>query len=424
MKTLLLTLLFLPILGQAQPSPKVCKQFPAHIVYKIDELLEKVKLDEDKQIKIAQKFQKTDSIANRGLVQGIPVAQLKANYIIDKKFLKNLISTEELEQFAYQSDKDNRLLAALNSIQHLKLEATQINQIRQLDDSLGATPQKSIKETIQFQNWNLNKILRPNQYVNLLKVVYKDQSITEAKTDWETILKLKINTPGNETEEFRKIVEYHLAKNSYLDKKADRYNKKIRDFMSIKATMMEPPLLIRAHILADQKHANNKYASVVLYEKELGLTQNQIDSLLVKYLVFEKIKVENSENILKKNLVPAIPLPNEFENITKIIAVDQINKWLVLKNKNEAIIKSKESWAKLEKEGLTKDLDKEKTLKELSSYHLKYLVATERSKSWKTPETAFLLRDVEQKKPSILQQLDNINRSKAQSDKAKNALSW
>lgn len=423
-KKLLLMLLFLPVLNQAQVSPNVSKNYPVHIVFKIDDVVSVLKLDEETQIKIAKKFQKLDSISNLSLASGIPIEQLKANYTIDKTFLKNLVSIEDLERFAYEKDKDNRFLAALNSVPFTKLDAEQITKIRQLNDSLDTTPKISLKATIQFQNLKLSKILCHEQYPLLLGFIYKDQSLEEANSDWKNILKLKINTPGKENEEYRKIVDYHLNKNSFLDKKADRYDKKKRDFMSIKATMMEPPLLIRANILSDQRHANNKYASVIQYEKELNLSQNQIDSLLVKYIAFEKIKIENSENILKQNLEPAIPLPVEFDNVAKIITTDQINKWLILKNKNEAIIKSKESWTKLEKEGLTKELDKEKTIKELSAYHLKYLVAAERSKSWKSPETLFLLRDVEQKKPAVLQQLDNITRSKAKSAIAKKELSW
>lgn len=423
-KTLLLFPLLLPFLSQAQLSLNVSKKYPAHIVCKIDDVLSKVKLDEETQIKIANKFQKFDSIANVSLAQGASVENLKSFYKMDISFLQDIVSTEELEQFAYQTNKDNRFLAALNSITYTKLKVEQINKIRQLNDSLNEAPKKTLKETIQFQNWKLNKILDKEQYVALLKFIYKDQSLEEAKTDWQKILKLKINTPGKESEEFRKIADYHFSKNSFLDKKADRFEKTQRDFLSLKATTMEPPILIRANILSNQRHANNKYASIIQYEKELDLSQQQIDTLLAKYLVFEKIIIENRENDLKGSLEPHKLLPSEFENIAKIISPEQTNKWLSLKNKNEAIKKSKESWAKLEAEGLSKDLDKEKTTKDLTVYHLRYLVAAEKAKNWKTPESRFLVRDAEQKKPEILLQLEAINRSKVKTENAKNAMAW
>ena len=425
MTKLLLSLLFLPILNQAQVSPNVSKRYPAHIVYKIDDVISKVNLSEEKQIKMAQKFMKTDSIVNAGLAVGAPAESLKAYYnSIDKTFLKNILSVEEMEQYNYEMDKDNRFLAALILAPHLKLQPEQINKIRQLNDSVSTTPQKSTKETIQFYNRKLSKILNKQQYVDVVKSTYKDQSIADARTDWQGILKLKINTPGKEQEEFKQLVDFHFAKNGFLDKKAELYEKKKQDFLGLKATMMEPPLLIRSKILSDQKHANNKYASLIQFEKELNLSQKQIDTLLVKYLTFEKIIIENKENDLKGNFTTPKPLPSEFENIAQIVTSEQMNKWLNFKNKNEAIKKANQSWAALESEGLTKNADQQKLMPELANYHLKLLIALEKNKNWKTSETRFLVRDVEQKKPEILVQLDALSRSKAKSENAKNALAW
>lgn len=424
MKKLLFTLLLLPVFSQSQVNPNVSKRYPAHIVYKIDDVVSKVNLSEDKQIKIAQKFMKTDSIVNLALASGTPSNQLKNYYSIDDMFLKSILSVEEMEQYAYEIDKDNRFLAALILSPDLKLQTEQISKIRQLNDSLRTTPQKSTKETIQFYNRKLSKILNKQQYIDVVKSIYKDQSIADAKTDWERILKLKINTPGKEQEEFKQLVDFHFAKNGFLDKKADLYEKKKQDFLSLKATMMEPPLLIRSKILSDQKHANNKYASLIEFEKELNLTKNQIDELLLKYLAFENIIIENRENDLKGIFLTPKPLPSEFENIAKIVTSEQMNKWLVFKNKNEATKKANLSWSALESEGLTKNTDQQKVMSELETYHLKLLIALEKNKNWKTSETRFLVRDVEQKKPDVLVQLDTIKRSKAKSENAKNALAW
>lgn len=424
MKKLIFTLLLLPVFSQSQVSPNVSKRYPAHIVYKIDDMISKVNLSEEKQIKMAQKFMKTDSIVNLALASGTPANQLKNDYCIDDKFLKNILSVEEMEQYAYEIDKENRFLAALIVAPNLKLQTGQTHKIRHLKDSLSATSQKSTKETIQFYNLKLSKILDQKQYSELIKFTYKDLSISEAKTDWEIILNLKINTPGKEKEEYQQVLDFHFAKNAFLDKKAELYEKKKEDFLSLKATMMEPPLLIRSKILSDQKHANNKYASVVKFEKEVNLSLEQINILLLKYLAFENIIIENKENILNGNFATSKPLPSELDNITKIITPEQFAKWFSLKHKNEALTKANQSWSALESEGLTKNADKQKVMPELTIYHLNLLIALEKNKSWKTSETRFLVRDVEQKKPEILVQMDNIKRSKAKSENAKNALAW
>ncbi len=196
MKTLLLSLLFLPFVIQAQVSPNVSKRYPAHIVYKIDDLLAKVNLSEEKQIKIAQKFAKMDSIANTSLANGGSIDLLKPYYTIDNKFLKNILSVEELEKFDFETNKDNRFLAALINASLLKLEPSQVSKIRHLNDSLDTAPKKKeAKEIIQFQNWKLSKILTQLQHLEVIKFSYKDISLADAKTDWEKILKLKINSP-------------------------------------------------------------------------------------------------------------------------------------------------------------------------------------------------------------------------------------
>lgn len=424
MKKHFLFLALLPLLAQAQISTKVSQNYPAHIVYKIDDLLEKMPFDEATQIKIAQKFQKTDSLANASLAQGLPVGEWKNKYTIDKDFLKELISRDDRDRFDYLTNQDNRFLAALNAGTAVKLNPEQLQKIRSLHDSLDAKPKMATKDLIQFQTTQLNRILQREQFYHLMHFIYKDQSFAEAKTDWNTILNLKINTPGKEKEEFKIIADYHMNKNFFLDKKAERYDSKTQKMMVFKAALMEPPLLIRANILSNQKYANNKYASVVSYEKELQLSQKQIDSLLSKYVIYEKIKLHNSENLLKKNLEPAQALPVEFNHLVKILTADQINKWMLLKNKNDAIVKAKVSWKQLEKEGLTKDIEREKQLNELATYFLNYAVAVEKSKSWKTQESLFQIRDVEQKKPEILRQHDAIRRSKAEAVATKKALTW
>lgn len=424
MKKLLFTVLLLPVFSQSQISLNVSKRYPAHIVYKIDEVNSKVNLSEDKQIKIAQKFIIKDSLVNLALASGASSNLLKNEYTIGETFLKGILSVEEIEEFSYAIDKDNRFLAALTLSRDLKLGPEEKSKIRHLNDSLSTNPQKSTKETIQFYNRKLSKILNKQQYVDVVKSTYKDQSIADAKTDWERILKLKINTLGKEKEEYLQVVNFHFAKNGFLDKKAELYEKKKQDFLSLKATMMEPPLLIRSKILSNQKHANNKYASLIEFEKELNLSQKQIDTLILKYLAFENVIIENKENDLKGNFSTPKPLPSEFENIAKIVTPEQMNKWLNLKNKNEAIKKANQSWAALESEGLTKNAEKQKVMPELATYHLKLLIALEKNKNWKNSETRFLVRDVEQKKPEILLQLDSITRSNAKSENAKNALAW
>jgi hypothetical protein len=413
------------MLAQAQLSTKVSQNYPAHIVYKIDDLLEKIQFDEVTQIKIAQKFQKTDSLANVSLAKGLPVGEWKRQNNMDKNFLKELISKEDMERFDYLTNKDNRFLVALNEKVKLQLNTNQINRIRLLNDSIGKVSQKTTKEELQFHNSKLKRILTQKQFSELIQLCYQENAMEEAKDDWLKITTSKTNTSGKEKEEFSLLYEYHLKKLCFLDKKADVSEKTLSNFLNLKTTVMEPLMLTYARIKKGEKVSNNKYVNVIEFEKDLSLSKTQIDSLLHKHQNFEKIKIKNKENELTANNEPIVSLPIELEEINSILKEDQNNKWLIIKNKKEASKKASVNWNSLENEKLTNGLDRAKTIESLTIYHIKLMIAQEKLKSWKTRENLFALRDIEQKKPEALRQLESMLKSKNNdSPKIKPTLEW
>lgn len=421
-KSLLIGMICLPILSVAQISSKVAKSYPAHIVYKIDEVNSKINLSEDKQIKIGRKLYTADSLANAALAKGESIARLKSYYTIDANFLKPILSPEELDRYGYMIDKDNRFLAVLIFSTYLKLEPTQINEIRRINDSVATIPKMSSKETIRIYNKKLQRILNKEQYIAMLKTIYHDQSEEDAQKDWSKIIKLNLVADKNDKTQYIKILNYHIAKNAFLDKKADRYDKTKRDFLAKKMALGEPPILVHASILSEGTYINNKYSSIIKYENELELTKSQIDTLLLKYNQLERIKLENKE---KESTAEAPKtVPSEYETIAKILTPEQVKKWLIQKNKQAAKKEAQKNWEELQAEGLTKDLDKDKTLTEFAVYQLQFLVIKDRAMVYHTQENIFAKRDIEKKKPELLKQLDEINLRKSNNAKTKNALAW
>ncbi len=420
-KILFLVILCLPILSQAQVSQNLSKRFPAHIVYKIADVVSKINLTEDKQIKIGQKLFTADSLATISLANGKPSSKLKSYYTIDTPFLKPILSQKELDDYGYEMDKDNRYLVALKFASELKLEPTQISEIRKQNDSLDAVPKISSKKTIWIYNNKLFQILSEKQYVLLLKIIYKEQSMEDAKKDWDKIIKLKLITDENDKTEFIKILKYHMGKDSFLDKKAEQYEKTKIDFMENQMALGEPLLLVHANILSDGTYIDNKYSSVIKYEKELELTKSQTDTLLLKYRELEFIRFDNKEKELTHTSPK--PVPSEYENITKILTADQVQKWLLNKKVKEAKRLGFRNWEQLQVEGLTKDLDKDKTLTELSVYQLQYLVSNERTIIYNTQEALLMKWNIEQKKPELLKQLDALVQ-KNKNTNARNILTW
>ncbi len=422
-KLFFLALLGISCLGRAQVSQKVSMMFPAHIVYKIDEINSKLKLSEGKQIKIGRKLHTADSLANVSLANGGPITDLKSYYKVDVNFLTPILSTEELDYYGYQENTDNRFLAVLIFSSQLKLTHEQINTIRKANDSLKVDPKMSSKkEVIHIYNKKLLEVLTKEQYISVLKAMYHEQSVEEAQKDWAKIKKLQLVADKDEKTQYTKILNYHIAKNAFLDKKSDRFEKTKRDLLAKKMALGEPPLLVRANILSDGTYSNNKYSSVIKYEKELELTQSQIDTLLLRYNQLERIKIENKDN--ESSVEASKIVPSEYENIAHILTPEQVKKWLIQKNKLAAKKEAQRNWLQLEEEGLTKDLDKDKTLTEFGVYQLQFLVTKDRAMVYHTQENIFAKRDIEKKKPELLKQLDAINLKKSKNTKTKNALAW
>lgn len=420
MKQLILALLCSSTLCQAQQNQVLVPQFPTHILYKIEEVNSKVKLTEDKKVKIGQKLFTADSLATISLTKGEPIKQLKSYYTIDSNFLKPILSPEELDAFRYENNKENRFLVALKFASQLKLETKEISEIRKENDDLTNTPPLDVKETIAFYDSKLNQILSKAKYTSLLRIIYKEQSIKDANKDWDKIKQLQLVT--DEKSEYNQVINYHLTKNVFLDPKAEKHDKKMIEAITNKLLLQEPPVLIRANILSAGIFKDNLFSSIIKYEKETQITKPQIDTILSKYTKLELIRYENERNDLTSKL--PIKEPSQYENIAKILTPKQVDMWLTYKNKNQANKVAMKNWKKLEMEGLTKDLDKKNIIAELVNYQLKYQIVDDKIKIYNTQDYIFLKRGIEQKKPDVLKQLDAIARSKSKGTYVKNALTW
>lgn len=421
-KRVVLNLCLFPIIGFGQVSKDVSHKYPAHIVYKIDNLLSKVNLNSEKQIKIAHEFFKLDSLANISLKKDATSIQLRSYYAVDKEIIKPILSAEEFDIYEYETETDNRFLAALKFGSSLKLNAIQLNKIREQKELLYAASLSTKEDKISVYNNKLSEILNKEQYILLLQIIYKEQSMADAKKDWHRIKQLDLVSEEKNNSEYKKIENYHSLKNSFLDLDSEKFDKKKLEFLTAKITLDEPPLLIRANILSAGEFKNNSFSSIIKYEKDIKLTETQIDTLLAKYKELEMIRFENEE----RDLTSKLPLkePSEYDNVIKILKPEQISVWLGNKHKNQATKIALKNWKKLEMEGLIKYLNQEATVLDFSNYQLKFLIADEKTRMYNTPEYAFYKRDIEQKKPDLLKQLDLIARNKSKGISTKNGLTW
>lgn len=419
---LMLGLLIYPVFLTAQISDKAVKNLPAHIVWKVQQLSSMVNLSEEQQLKLGRSFFIKDSLANKSLATGQSLSNLESFYSNDNQTLKPILTSYQYDIYEFENDKSNRFLIALKFTSDLKLNPDQINKIRKQKNFLLNEHLTDKKEIIAFYNTKLTNILSKDQYESLLQIVYTDKSKADAKKDWERIRQFKLITDKNSDNQYAELEKYHLLKNGYLDLDSEQYDKKTLALQTEKIALHETSLLIRANILSAGEYKNNTYSTIIKYEKDIKLTSSQTDTIIAKYKQLVAIRFENEERDLTSKL--PIKEPSEYNNVIKILTPEQIDIWLANKNKNQSLKVAQKNWKKLEMEGLIKGLNQDAVIKEFAAYQLQFLIADEKARMYNTSEYSFYRRDIEQKKPELLKQLDLIARNKSKGIATKNELTW
>ncbi|CAI2768201.1 hypothetical protein [Flavobacterium collinsii] len=423
---LILTGLFLVFAnwGQAQISQKVIKQFPAHIIYQINEMSSKIVLNEDKQIKVGKKLFARDSLANVELNKGEAVSKLKIYYEIEKNFFQNICTQEEIEEYFHKADPTNRFLLALRSITVLKLNPTQISQLREQNAVLDLVTITNQHKKIQYYNSKLESILDRKQFVLLIKQIYSQQSLEETKKDWKNIQQFKLISTKDTSGLYKELYNYNLMVNTVVDPQSEKLgvikNREVRNALMLQK---QPSILTRYNILSEGSYKKNLFSTTIKFQEDLNLAQIQIDSLLSKYrtLELQKLKDEKKDQMLNKKSEYIL-----YENtaILEILDPKQLARLLIKKNEKAASNIAVNSWEELEQLGLTKNVDRNTTLKEFMHYQLNFLVASDEVKMNNNAVNIFNKRDVELKKPELLKQLEQTKRNQETSKSAKNALKW
>jgi len=412
-----------PITGQI--SPKVTAKFPAHIIYKMDEINSKIPLSEEKQMIIGKQLKKNDSIANLKLAQGESIRDLKKYLTIDNRFLNMLLTPKEAETYFAQTNPDNRFLLALQLASSLKLTPEQTEAIRQQNKILEAKNMTSTLKRNEFYVTKLDSILDKKQIEFLVSNYYKVEARELSKNDWHNILKLKLASPKDSVATINELYRYHLMKNTMIDEKARPLTKKhsqLRDKIIID---LQPATLSHYYFLTDEfYYRSNILSEIIKYEKKILLTPIQTDSLLVNYKKLEQMKTSNN---LNENVTP----PSEFykfedDVIQRILEPKQLTTFLYERNHIKSKKLAYKDWTLLEKQNQTKDLDKMKTLNEFAAYHLDFLVAKERVEISPNNLNYFIKRDIEIKKPELLQKLDAQKQAatNANAKNTNNELKW
>jgi hypothetical protein len=412
-----------PITGQINPN--VMAKFPAHILSKLEEINSKMPLSEEKLMILGRHLKKNDSIANLKLAQGESIKELKKYMTIEDRYLKMLLTPKEYETYFSQINPDNRFLRALQLASTLKLTPEQTEAIRQQNKILEAKNSMSSFKKNEFYVTKLDSILDKKQHEFVTSQYYQEQARELSATDWHNLLKLKLTKPQDSVAMLNELYRYHLIKNTIIDEKARPLTKKAAQLKEKIIIDLQPAILTHYHFLANEfYYRTNLFSSIINFEKEIPLTPVQTDSLLVNYRKLEQIKIINTLN----DDEPPYSEYQKFQNevVQRIIEPQQLTTFLYKRGRIKAAKLAYKDWTFLEKQNQTKDLDKMKTLNEFATYHLDFLVAKERVEISPNTLNYFLKRDIELKKPELLQKLDAQKQANANTNakNTNNELKW
>ena len=104
-----LSLLCLPAMIKAQTDQQVLKEYPAHIVLKLNEITGKGHLPVEKQLELAWYFKRQDSLANDAMWQGKSLSEVE-EFTAMVPDLRKLLS--DTEWITYNADSGSSFARA------------------------------------------------------------------------------------------------------------------------------------------------------------------------------------------------------------------------------------------------------------------------------------------------------------------------
>jgi hypothetical protein len=154
-------------------------------------------------------------------------------------------------------------------------------------------------------------------------------------------------------------------------------------------------------------------------KEKLSLSSRVIDSLV--YYTVHLSEMYNRLMAVNPYTIPDF-LAYESFHLSQLLSEEQYTRFLQLKNQPTAVAEAKKNWAELEKFDLSKGLNKEQTIDDITAYYIKRYCSWNRNAHDSNRQYAEML-SFEETKPIILKQLDAA-RSKDEQGNSGNNLKY
>ncbi|NII29261.1 hypothetical protein HB364_29550 [Pseudoflavitalea sp. X16] len=175
--------------------------------------------------------------------------------------------------------------------------------------------------------------------------------------------------------------------------------------------------LIERSLYKDGALINASYFSAaVRMRKLLKLTNTQVDSLLDKGLTLNRLR----DSVWRISpLAPFDSKDYENQHISRILTEDQLALLLTFKYQHDAETNALNDWKDLEKRGLTRDMNKEVVVRQLTSYYIQ-LKSTSSMYAYDLEKQTAYSRNIRDNMPKALKILQYARKNNVTSASAQN----
>ncbi|MEO6524616.1 MAG: hypothetical protein ABIN91_23225 [Mucilaginibacter sp.] len=252
------------------------------------------------------------------------------------------------------------------------------------------------------------------------KILLKLKASKSTADNWAQLKKFNLTQNLDSANVCSQNFDYELAKLITIDKFPKNFSRQQTDSVLRKLQMSEPVILLKLDAY-NGRLPGSLFADVVKYRTQITLLDNQIDTLVTKVIALEQLKIDNKAHQIFDN-----SNIKEFEvkNLLKVLSPRQYDFYLYYKVGDRARTQAYKDWEKLKEMKLTEGLDSIKVNKEILEYEHRLYVAKERVFNEKSRENSFRLQQIENSKPSILQDLQTTLKNLAATNEVKKSFSW
>jgi hypothetical protein len=364
-----------PFICKAQVSSEVIKTYPAYITSQVYQVVSKINISADKQIKLAQHFKKQDELAAIEAKNGRPAADIAEYYSTTTEGLRTILSAQEVGAYViWNSNSNSPFYVALQNITQLVLTEAQIDNILASLDKLSVlqlNPQFTFSKI--RESTALEHILNKDQYQRYLILDRQKGALTNSQNDW---LRLKAAGLVNVTDSIKINTEnynYELDKIILVDKATTTGSFTEIDKAKVLADVNRPFLLRKEDALAE-RFGGTKIADVFKVYKTLELTDKQIDDLVNALIELGKRNANYRKDHASGNYDSRA---FQAEVLSRTLNKEQYDLFWFLRNKDTANSIVEEDIRNLKKYNLLDRVNLPDVQKELFDYQIQLLIISD-----------------------------------------------